>query len=131
MLIIRTEQIQHFIAKDDSELVKLIAGIMRTASAERVAGHPDETLETMVQTGIERARTHNFDRAEDIAAFVAVMFEVSPTFDENDEIKTILDEPSFPVEDRFEQLWERVPDETWKKLENEYDAKNWFPDQPQ
>lgn len=54
MLIIREEQIQHFIAKDDSELVKLIAEIIRTANNERVADYSDETLESMVQIGIER-----------------------------------------------------------------------------
>jgi exoribonuclease R len=130
MLIIRTEQIQHFIAKNDSELVKLIAEIMRSANNERIADYTNETLEAMISLGIERARTHKFDRAQDIAAFVAVMFEISPTFDENEEIKAVLDETDFPIEDRFEQLWERVPDETWKKIENEYDAKIWFPEQP-
>ena len=128
MLIIRAEQIQHFIAKDDSELVKLIAQIIRTANDERVADYADETLESMVQVGIERARTHNFDRAEDIAAFVGVMFEISPTFDEKEEIKVILDDTNFPIQERFEQLWGRIPEETWKELEDKYDAKVWFPD---
>lgn len=131
MLTIRTEQIQHFIAKDDSELVKLIAEIIRTANPERVAGCTDETIESMVKIGIERARTHDFDRAEDIAAFVGVMFEISPTFDEKDEIKVILDDADSPVEERFEQLWEVTPDETWKELEDKYDAKVWFPDKAQ
>ena len=131
MLTIRTEQIQHFIAKDDSELVKLIAEIIRIANPERVADYTDETLRSMVQIGIERARTHNFDRAEDIAAFVGVMFEVSPTFDENEEIKSILDNADSPVEERFEQLWEVTSDKTWKELEDKYDAKVWFPDRTQ
>lgn len=131
MLIIRAEQIQHFIAKDDSELVKLIAEIIRTANSERVAEYPDETLHSMVQIGVERARTHNFDRAEDIAAFVGVMFEISPTFDEKEEIKVILEDATFPVEDRFEQLWAVIPDEIWKELEDKYDAKVWFPDKTQ
>lgn len=131
MLIIRTEQIQHFIARDDSELVKLIAETIRTANPERVAGYADETLESMVQIGVERARTHSFDRAEDIAAFVGVMFEISPTFDEKEEIKTILDDADSPVEERFEHLWEVTPDEVWKELEDKYDARVWFPDEAQ
>ena len=131
MLTIRAEQIQHFIVKDDSELVKLIAEIIRTANPERVADYADETIRSMVQIGVERARTHNFDRAEDIAAFVGVMFEISPTFDENEEIKTILDNADFLVEERFEQIWEVTPDKTWKELEDKYDAKVWFPDKTQ
>jgi hypothetical protein len=131
MLTIRAEQIQHFIVKDDSELVKLIAEIIRTANPERVADYADETIRSMVQIGVERARTHNLDRAEDIAAFVGVMFEISPTFDENEEIKTILDNADFLVEERFEQIWEVTPDKTWKELEDKYDAKVWFPDKTQ
>jgi hypothetical protein len=127
MLIIRKEQIQHFIAETDAELVTLIAGIMREANPERVVDYSDETLETMVKTGIERARTHDFDRAEDIAAFVAVMFEIAPDFDENPEVKAILDDESFSVEERFKQLWGRTSDETWQELENKYDARVWFP----
>lgn len=128
MLIIRTEQIQHFIAETDEELVKLIASIIRTGNAERVAEYTDETLETMVKTGIARARTHDFERAEDIAAFVAVMFEISPTFDENSEIKALLDDTNFTVEERFKQIWGRTTDDVWKEVESKYDARNWFPD---
>jgi hypothetical protein len=131
MLTIRTEQIQHFIVKDDSELVNLIAEIIRTTNPERVADYADETLHSMVQIGIERARTHDFNRAEDIAAFVGVMFEISPNFDENEEVKTILDNADSPVEERFEQLWEVTSDKTWKELEDKYDAKVWFPDKTQ
>lgn len=127
MLIIRKEQIQHFIAETDEELVKLIASIMRAGNAERVVDYSDETLEPMVKTGIERARSHDFELAEDIAAFVAVMFEISPTFDENSEIKAILEDTNFTVEERFKQLWGRIPDDVWKEVENKYDARNWFP----
>lgn len=56
------------------------------------------------------------------------MFETSPTFDEKEEIKVILDDTNSSVEERFEQLWEVIPDETWKELENKYDAEVWFPD---
>jgi hypothetical protein len=126
MLIIRKEQIQHFIAETDAELVGLIAGIMREANPERVAGYSDEALEAMVKIGVERARTHSFERAEDIAAFVAVMFEISPVFDENAEVKAILDDENFSVEERFKQLWGRTSDELWQELENKYDARVWF-----
>jgi hypothetical protein len=129
MLIIRKEQIQHFIAETDEQLVKLIAGIMREANSARVTDYSNETLEAMVKIGIERARTHDFERAEDIAAFVAVMFEISPNFDENSEVKAILEDESFPVEERFKQLWGRVSDETWRELENKYNARVWFPDE--
>ncbi len=80
----------------------------------------------MVKTGVERARSHELNRAEDIAAFVAVMFEVAPNFDEQDEIKNVLAETNFPASARFAQLWERISDETWEKAEKSYKADVWF-----
>ena len=128
MLIIRTEQIQHFIAATDAELIELIAGIIRRANEARVADYTDETLQAMVEIGVERARAHGFERAEDIAAFVAIMFEVAPNFDERPEIREILEDTSFAVEERFKQLWGRTSEETWQELENRYDARVWFPE---
>jgi hypothetical protein len=129
MLIIRKEQIQHFIAETDAELIRLIAEIVRDGNGERVVDYSDEALESMVKIGVERARTHDFERAEDIAAFVAVMFEIAPNFDQNAEIKAILEDTNFSVEERFRQLWGKTSEEMWKELENKYDARVWFPDQ--
>lgn len=127
MLIIREKQIQHFIAADEDQLVKLITRIVREANVERTADYEDETLEKMVKTGIERAKGYDLQNAEDIAAFVAVMFEIAPNFDEQEQIKAVLADTNFPPADRFYQLFERVSDEDWKSAENLYNADVWFP----
>lgn len=131
MLIIRKEQIQHFIAEDESQLVKLIAGIIRTGNSERVADYSDEMLEAMTRIGIERAKSHNFELAQDIAAFVAIMFEISPNFDTQKEIKNMLADQNFSGDERFTQLWGRTTEEAWKEAENSYEARVWFPDKEQ
>src|SRR5215210_2315447 len=96
MLIIREEQIQHFIAADEDQLVEAISQAIREANPERVADYDDKKLGKMVKIGIERAKSHELTRAQDIAAFVAVMFEIAPKFDEQEEIKAILNETMFP-----------------------------------
>lgn len=126
MLIIRTEQIQHFIAKDDAELTGLIAQAIREANPERVADYDNENLNKMIETGIARARSYNIERAEDIAAFVALMFEIAPNFDEQDEIKTVLQDANFSASDRLAQIWERTTDEAWEKAEQNYQSNVWF-----
>jgi hypothetical protein len=128
MLIIRTEQIQHFIAKDDAELIRLIAQAIREANPERVADYDDAKLKKMTETGIERARSYEIERAEDIASFVALMFEIAPNFDEQDEIKMVLHDANFSVSDRLAQLWERTSDEAWDKAERNYKSNAWFRD---
>jgi predicted small metal-binding protein len=127
MLVIREEQIQRFIANDEEELVKSIKQHIREENSEKIVVFSDEMFEEMVRTGIKRAKSHGFERAEDIAAFVAVMFEIAPNFDEQPEIKKILDDSNIPGEQKFERFWEQVSDESWKKAEANYDSDAWFP----
>lgn len=127
MLIIREEQIQHFIAADDEQLIEVISRAIREASAERVADYDDKKLKKMVRIGIERARSHELTRGQDIAAFVAVMFEIAPKFDEQEAFKQVLNDTNFPPQERFYQLFERVPDEAWKEAEQLYEDTFWFP----
>lgn len=126
MLTIREKQIQHFIAKDDSELVKFIAETIREANPERVADYDDKKLEGMVKIGIDRARSHALERGEDIAAFVALMFEIAPNFDEQEEIKVVLEDTNYTPSERINQLWKRTSDETWIEAEKSYKSEVWF-----
>jgi len=128
MLVIKKAQIDSFIAEDDTQLVRVLRDIVREAFHEEVEPHSDEALDSMIKIGIERARSRNFERAEDIAAFVALMFEISPVFDENEHIDALLKDASFPPRIRMEQMLGRTTDEVWKEAEGSYDANVWFPD---
>jgi hypothetical protein len=127
MLIIREKQIQHFIAADEAQLVEVVSRAIRVAKPERVADYDDKKLEKMVKIGIERARSNELKRAEDITAFVAVMFEISPRFDEQAEIRQVLNNTNFPPDERFHQLFERVSDDAWLEAERLYEDTFWFP----
>lgn len=126
MFVIRKEQIQRFIAKDDSELATNIARAIREITSERVSDYDDKKLEQMVKIGIDRARVRDFARGEDIAAFVALMFEIAPNFDEQEEIKTILADTNYAPSERINQLWKRASDEAWEEAEQSYKADVWF-----
>jgi TRAP-type mannitol/chloroaromatic compound transport system substrate-binding protein len=128
MLVIKQTQIQYFIAANDDELTKIVTEAARAANAERLAEYDDETVTEMIKLGIRRARAHNFERAEIIAAFVAVMLEIAPNFDEEEQIKLALSDANFPPDERFFLLFERVSDESWQAAENLYDARVWFPE---
>jgi hypothetical protein len=127
MLIIREEQIQHFIAADDEQLIKVIAAAIRQINEKRIAGYDDEKLAKMIETGIARARSHELVKGEDIAAFVALMFEIAPKFDEQAEIKAVLEDATFPPDERFYQLFERVSHKSWYEAETLYEETFWFP----
>lgn len=127
MLIIREEQMQHFMAADEDQLVAVISRIIRGLNEERVAGYDDEKLGKMVGIGIERAKSRQLTKAQDIAAFVSVMFEIAPQFDEQEEIKNVLDNPSFPPGDRFYQIFDVVSETGWQQAETLYEKTFWFP----
>lgn len=128
MLVIKKAQIQHFIAENEDELVRLIRQIMRECCPGRVEGYSDKILDGMIRLGLEKAKKYNFEKAETIAAYVTVMFEIAPNFDEQPVIKQVLEDKNYIVDDRFFQLWRRVDDKVWQTAEQGYDAKLWFPD---
>ena len=126
MLIVRQEQIRHFIAKDDSEVIKRIGQAIRASDSKNLGIFDNKKLEAMVEIGIERAKSHGLELAEDLAAFVGLMFEVAPNFDEEEEIKAALEDTNLVPSDRLAQLWERTSDEAWEGAEKSFQAEVWF-----
>ena len=64
--------------------------------------------------------------AEDIAAFVAVMFEVVPNFNEQEEIKKISANTNYTASENLANLWKRTSDKAWEEAEKSYKADVWF-----
>lgn len=128
MLVIKKSQIEKFIAEDDPQLVRVVREIVREAFHEGVQEYSDEVLDGMVRKGIERARARDFSSAEDIAAFVALMFEISPNFDMQEQIDAFLKDVSVPQNMKIEQLLGRTPNEIWAEAESTYDPEAWFPE---
>jgi hypothetical protein len=127
MLVIREEQIQSFMAADDGEIAKIAAEAIRGSNPDRVSGHSESRLRSMARIGVERARAAGFSKAEDIAVFVSLMFEVSPQFNEQPAIANVLQNTALAPTDRFEQIFEQVPDDAWTEAQDLYDEKIWFP----
>jgi hypothetical protein len=128
MLVIRKDQIQAFIAGDEKELVSEVTKAVRYAVGDRVAPYDDAELEKMVVIGVERARANNLTAAEDIAAFVAIMFEVAPRFDEQKEVRAALENELLPLEERFARLFDQTQDSSWADAERRYEDSFWFPE---
>jgi hypothetical protein len=128
MLVIKKAQIEKFIAEDDTQLVRVLRDIMREAFHEGVAEYSDDTIDGMVKIGIERARSRGFELAPEIAAYVAVMFEISPDFDQQEQIDAFLKDETMPKEMRMEQMLGRIQEASWAEAEKMYDPKRWFPD---
>ncbi len=127
MLVIRQEQIDTLIKGTDEEFVEFLVAHVKEEFPDKTSEREDETLRTMVKGGIKRAESHDLTRAEDITAFISIMFEIAPNFDEQSQIRAVLDDELCPPEDRIERLWSPVvPDEAWEEGENNYNENAWF-----
>ena len=126
MLVIRQEQIDTLIKGSDEEFVEFLVAHVKEEFPEKTSEHKDERLHLMVKGGIKRAESHDLTRAEDITAFISIMFEIAPNFDEQAQIKAVLDDKMYPPEDRIERLWSPlVPDEAWEEAESKYNEEAW------
>jgi hypothetical protein len=129
MLVIRQEQIDALIKGTDEEFVEFLVAHVKEDFPEKSSEYDDERLRVMVRGGIKRAESHDLTTAEDITAFVSIMFEVAPNFNEQPEIKTVLDDKKFPPEDRIERLWSPlVSEEAWEEAKDKYNENAWFPE---
>lgn len=130
MLVIRQEQIDTLTMGSEEEFVEFLVGHVKEEDPELEKEYDDDTLREMVRGGIKRAKSHELSTKEDLTAFVSVMFEVAPNFDEQSEIKAVLDDQSTPPNERFEKLWTPlVSEESWEEAKENYDEKAWVFDQ--
>lgn len=126
MLVIRQAQIDAMVKGTDEEFEEFLMNHARAEFPKKTADIDDERLRPMVRSGIKRAESHGFTAAADITAFVAVMFEIAPNFDEQPRIREVLDDNRFFPADRLDMLWSpAVTDEQWDEAEKNADAEAW------
>ncbi|PTL75693.1 hypothetical protein [Vitiosangium sp. GDMCC 1.1324] len=128
MLRISKKQFDDFLLHDESAFIDFVAHHIREESPELVEGFPDESLRSLVASGLVRARGHDLRRPEDLTAFVSIMFEIAPNFDEHPAIRKVLRDPSIPVDERMSALFKKVPPKAWEEADLNYDSGAWYPE---
>jgi hypothetical protein len=101
-------------AEGDEELVEHLFEHLCEEQPEVVAGLPDAEILRRCQAGLGRARAHGIDVPEAITAFVALMFLVSPRFDEHPAIAAVLGDRTLPPAERMQQLFRRTREADWE-----------------
>lgn len=126
MLVIRDAQIQAIIAQDDEQIEGLVEASVRKADPVRVQSIAPARLRSMVRLCILRAREEGVAETENIAAYAALMFVISPMFDSQPAIAAVLNDGSFAKSELIAQLFERVPNDAWEDAVAMYDEQFWF-----
>ncbi len=130
MIRIRPEHLTAFQPNAEAVFVERLIEHLRDEHEPLVRGFPDDILEEMVRNGVAKGRLHGITRESSLTAFVALMFEISPNFDEHPPIRRVLRDTRIPPDARIDALVERVSPEEWEEAERRYDASAWFPRSP-
>lgn len=86
-------------------------------SLAHLTARPLDECYRLIEAGCRKAQGYGFKNTEDQFAFVSVMLEIGPNFDDHPEIKRILSDASIPVEKRLdacvdhpegERIWNEV-----------------------
>lgn len=117
MLKVDKRQLQMLDDALESAYARELARYMRAEHEAAVAGLSDEELLRRVTIGIAKARGYGITWDSSITGFVAIMFEVAPTFDEQPAIQKVLTDRSVPPDVRVDALWKRTTEEDWVEAE--------------
>ena len=94
-----------------------MAAYLRMEHAEDVAALSEDKLYTRVSIAIQRASRYDMTWDTSITAYVAIMFTISPTFDEQPAIRAVMNDESVPPNLRIDALWDRTTDDDWDEAE--------------
>lgn len=92
-----------------------MARYLREEHAEDVATLSDYELKRRVDVAIAKAVRYEMTWDESITAFVAIMFAVSPNFDDQPAIRAVMSDDRVPPNLRIDALWDRTTDEDWEE----------------
>ena len=97
----------------DDELVEHIVDHLSEEQPGSLAELSDAEVERRIRLGIARARAHGFSEPEATAAFVTLMFLVSPCFDRHANIAAALAATTGAQQERLRTLFQRTLEEDW------------------
>jgi hypothetical protein len=128
MLNIRQEQIKAMLMHNEEKFIDLVVKHVQQECPDDIRDIDPVSLREMVTNGLARARSYELEKPQDLTAFVAIMFDISPNFDEQPNIQQALRDKSIPIEQGFNTMIECVPDKAWEEVETNKNSDAWFPE---
>lgn len=122
---IRNDQLKAFDDEAEKSFRRKVLEHLKAEHPESVEGVDEKDLEIMVANGIGRARSHGFTWESSVAAFVMLMFEVAPNFDQHPAFRQHLEDKKLEEMERIEAIFNFVTDEEWAEAQDKYDDEAW------
>jgi hypothetical protein len=123
-----SEQIDALVAGDDEQLIRTVLAYQQREYGNLLNGVPEDMQIGMIRNGIAKARSYGLQRAGNINAFVALMFEIAPEFDRQPDIQRVLKDPTIAPENKIQALMDRVPAQAWEDAGKHISSQTWFPE---
>ncbi|MCB2261455.1 MAG: hypothetical protein LGR52_00675 [Candidatus Thiosymbion ectosymbiont of Robbea hypermnestra] len=125
---INKKQYEAFLPKDDAEFLEFSVDHVMEDCAPNVGRLPRSSVKDMTASGLERARGWGLTDTRALLAFVSVMWEIGPNFDEEPTLRAYLASAEGSPEDRFNRMIDAAPDSAWERAEELRDDTKWYPD---
>ena len=122
---LRQDQWGAFQKAASENFVERLVTHFRTLSGEKLADIDDSELRLMIANGVARAHGHGLTWESAIAAYVQLMFQVAPNFDEHPAFLRVLDDRSLDENGRMQAIFKRVSREEWKEAQDLHDDDAW------
>jgi hypothetical protein len=126
-MLIRPEQREPFAANSWRDYTLRVCEHVRSRNLPACAGLTPAELHRRVRIGIARTRPYSLDLEWSIAAFVTLMFAISPAFDEHPAIAAILSDDTIEPNARVNELSNRVDDASWREAAEIPGESVWLP----
>ncbi len=98
---------------------------LRDNIPEEVEDIQPNILQHMIVAGIHRAKSNDLITEANITAWVQIMFQVAPNFDEQAAIKTALKNCPHKNNDKLDYVFDHTSDKDWDMAAENYDADAW------
>ncbi len=112
-----------------SEFEQQIIDFIRTELPEHYKDIPPEDGDAMILVGIRRARKWGFIRLSDVMQFVALMVEIAANFDEQPELRSVLENHSPPNSNTISALLDDNLKSAWEDAALNATAEAWIDDE--
>lgn len=123
---IRNEQIEAFKTAADEAFADSLLKDLHAEYAEDIDGLTDETILKRIHYGLSRARRYEITRDAGLAAFVLLMFVVTPHFDEHPDIAEVFQNQDIQPDMRTKWILRNTTNNEWDKVK-QHGRKNPWP----
>ncbi len=125
LLHLSEDQLKNCRRAIEGDLVRLIYWHLRSYHSKVVQFISKEVLHERIGHGLKKARSYELATISDLAGFVALMFELSPSFDEHPSFARIFSDPDVLPENKMRKLSQTITDREWQEASRLYAKGDW------